>query len=100
MVAKPVSKKEILADTTGKAEAARQQEWNSLRKKGVWIDSEVRDWDKVAKEAKLKSEPVHFGYLHGLMVLRTSELPESDPNRKYKYRVVFLGDRVKTQTFE
>eukprot|EP00973_Karenia_brevis_P012707 1725133-Karenia_brevis.AAC.1 len=33
MVAKPVSKREILADTTGKAEAARQKEWNNLRKK-------------------------------------------------------------------
>eukprot|EP00973_Karenia_brevis_P023770 3277753-Karenia_brevis.AAC.1 len=34
------------------------------------------------------------------MVLKNSELPEDDPNRKYKYRVVFLGDRVRTQHFE
>ena len=100
MVATPVSKRMIREDKSGKARQAMAKEWENLRRKGVWNDLEVRDWKDVVKEARGKNEKVHFGYLHGLMVLKNSELPESDPNRKFKYRVVFLGDRVRTQFFE
>ena len=76
------------------------KEWDNLRRKGVWDDFEVREWRGVVAEARTNKEKVHVGYLHGLIVLNSSELPESDPSRRYKYRVVFLGDRVRTQFFE
>ena len=38
-----------------------------------------------------------MGPMHELCTEKGSELPEGDPGRKYKGRVVFLGDRVKDQ---
>ena len=32
--------------------------------------------------------------------MKNSELPDGDPNKKWKYCVVFLGDRVRTQHYE
>ena len=46
-------------------------------------------------EANQKGQDVHVGSLHELLVEKGSELPVGDKNRKYKGRVVFLGDRVK-----
>ena len=40
---------------------------------------------------------MHFGRVHELCYLKSSELPEADPRRKYKGRAVFLGDQVKDQ---
>ena len=34
------------------------------------------------------------------MVIKNSELPEGDPKRKYKYRLVFSGDRVVTESWQ
>ena len=41
-----------------------------------------------------------MGRLFGIMVLKGSELPESDPRRKYKHRVVFQGNNVVNQNWE
>ena len=49
-----------------------RKEWANLRSKNVWYDYEVREWDDVVRE-------VHFGYLHGILMMRNGELPEGDP---------------------
>ena len=41
-----------------------------------------------------------MGRLFGICVEKGSELPETDPRRKYKYRVVFQGNRVVNQSWE
>ena len=40
---------------------------------------------------------IHIGKLFGLCVEKGSELEKDDPNRKYKYRVVFHGNKVYDQ---
>ena len=98
MVARPVGKKEIEAQP--KAQEAVQKEWQRLRDKRVWDESSVREWGDVAKEARDKGKEVHIGYLFGLCVEKNSELADGDPNKKYKYRVVFQGNRVVNQNWE
>ena len=41
-----------------------------------------------------------MGRLFGICVEKGSELPEGDPRRKMKYRVVFQGNRVINQNWE
>ena len=55
----------------------------------------MREWQSVKKEAQVEQRENHVGSLHELLVEKGSELAEGDKNRKYKGRVVFLGDRVK-----
>ena len=97
MVARPVPRKELMAQE--KAMVAMKTEWGRLWSKGVWHHT-IREWDEVAWEAKQKGETVHFGRLHGICTEKGSELKEGDPNRKYKYRVVFAGNNVVTQSWE
>ena len=54
----------------------------------------------MAREARLANEEVHFGYLLGLCFEKGSELPEGHPDRKFKGRSVFQGDRVVNQNYE
>jgi hypothetical protein len=60
----------------------------------------VREWNDVAAEARRSKVDVHMGRLFGIMVEKAAELPEGDPRRKYKYRVVFQGNQVVTQNWE
>jgi hypothetical protein len=45
----------------------------------------------------IRGETYHFGRAHELCYEKNSELPESNPRRKMKGRVVFLGDQVRDQ---
>ena len=78
-----------------KALAALVTEWDKLRSAKVWKECGVREWKDVKAEAQAEHRDIHVGSLHELLVEKGSELPEGDKNRKYKGRVVFLGDRVK-----
>ena len=60
----------------------------------------MREWDDVAREARRRNETVHMGRLFGICVEKRSELPKGDKRRKYKYRVVFQGNRVVNQNWE
>ena len=76
---------------------AREEEWDQLRnegKDGFWNERLVRERRDVEREAREAGITVHFGRGHELCYLANSELPESDPRRKYKGRAVFLGDQV------
>ena len=48
-------------------------------------------------DSKARGVDVHIGQLLELCYLKGSELKEGHPGRKYKGRVVFLGDRVRDQ---
>ena len=109
-VARPVTRREYEGANTDpvtkkKALDARTAEWGRLKSKTVWLIKSVREWDVVAREAreKQKKDPsyrIHMGRLFGLMVEKGAELPKNDPRRKFKYRVVFQGNRVVTQNWE
>ena len=68
------------------------KEWANLRSQKVWDETVVREWDEVAAEAVREGKERHFGWLFGICVEKNSELPEGDPLRKMKGRVVFQGE--------
>ena len=97
-VARPVNKAEVRR--TPAAQKALRKEWDRLRKIGCWDESSVREWSDVAAEARRKGTQAHMGRLHALCVEKNSELPADDVRRKFKGRVVFLGNNVKDQNWE
>ena len=68
--------------------------------KETWSYKEIKEWDDIAKEARDSGEKVHLGRIFGIMVLKGAELEKGDPNRKYKYRVVFQGNNVVDENWE
>ena len=82
------------------AQKAVDKEWDRLRAKHVWDETHVREWSDVVAEARAANKEVHMGYLFGICVLKNSELDDNDERNKYKYRVVFQGNRVVNQHWE
>ena len=105
-VARPIAKPEFKRLETSnpeahaKAMAAMGKEWSNLRGKGVWDPTWVREWSEVARAARRAERKIHLARIFGLMVEKGSELPEGDERRKFKYRVVFQGNRVINQDWE
>ena len=77
-----------------------EKEWKRLWDKNVWDAASVRKWNDVAAEARRSKVDVRMGRMFGIMVEKAAELPEGDPRRKYKYRVVFQGNQVVAQNWE
>ncbi len=75
-------------------------EWQRLRNQNVWDETDAREWDDVRDEAQREGFDVHMGYLLGICVEKNSELPESDPARKFKGWVAFQGNRVVDQNYD
>ena len=92
VVAKILSAKEI--ESSPEAQAALDKEWKKLVDKGCWVEKRVREYDSVAAEARKTNEKVHFGKIFEIGTLKGSELKENDPNRRYKGRSVFQGNKV------
>ncbi|CAE7395909.1 cof, partial [Symbiodinium pilosum] len=69
-------------------------EWEKLRKKTCWLEEKVREYDDVANEARKNNAKVHFGRIFEICSQKGSELPDGDPNKKWKGRSVFQGNRV------
>ncbi|NBO94154.1 MAG: hypothetical protein EBV06_17865, partial [Planctomycetia bacterium] len=92
LVARTVGQAERMANP--KARAALQSEWDKLRRQGVWDEKRVRPWAEVAAEARRQGHTVHVGRIFEICVEKNSELPLSDPRRKFKGRVVFQGNNV------
>ena len=82
-----------------KAVEAMQKEWATMHER-VWELNKVRKKSDFIREAKKEGKTVQFGRVHGICVEESAELPAGHPNRKYKGRVVFLGNRVTNQDFE
>jgi len=77
-----------------------KKEWDRLRQKNVWDESCPREWDDVRREADAGGYTVHMGWLFGICVEKNAELEPDDPNRKFKGRVVFQGNRVIDQNYD
>ena len=97
-VARAVKPSEV--KTNERAQDAMASEWARLRKIGTWDESRVREYRDVMREARDEDRTIHMGKAAGICVEKNHELPPEDPLRKYKGRVVFLGDQVKTQNYE
>jgi len=97
-VCRPVDRKEVSANPA--ATKATQQEWDRLRARHAWGENNPREWDDVAREARIKNAEVHFGMIFGCVVEKNTDLPDGDPRRKFKGRVVFQGNNVKNQNWE
>ena len=83
-----------------KAQAAMDVEWQQLRKVprkdgklGVW-DEDVQEWSSVRRSAHKTNTKANVGLIFGIVVEKNHELPEHDPNRKYKGRAVCQGNNV------
>ena len=92
VVAKVLSPKEV--STNPAAQAALDKEWQKLVDKGCWVEKKVREYEAVASEAKKDNAKVHFGNIFEIGALKGAELKEGAPNRKYKGRSVFQGNKV------
>ena len=80
--------------------AAMQNERDRLRELGAWDASAVREWSGVKREANEKGVAVHACRIFGFCVEKNSELAEDNPSRNVKYRSVFEGSNVRTQSAE
>lgn len=96
-VARPVKTKELWENQ--EAWDALELEWHKLRSKQVWDEKTVREKREVISNAQRTGETVHFGRLNGLCFEKNAELAKDDPKRKYKGRVVFLGNRVQDENW-
>ena len=102
-VAEPVKRKDIAGIKEGDTFPAVEAMWkeaNNLGKKKTWLLETVRPWRDVAYEARSRGETIHIGEVFGIMVIKNSELQVGDPKRKYKYRLVFSGDRVVNESWQ
>ena len=98
LTARPLSKKEVIADPAALASIA--EEWKRLRDRKAWDEAVVREWSDVAAEARRTGHEVHMGMLFGFVVEENPDLPSGDPRRKFKGRVVFQGNNVVNQNWE
>ena len=80
-----------------KAVEAIRKEWSGLHKQNVFDMKNVREHDDVRAEARRLQEVVHFARAHGITVEKNDQLPADNPQTKFKYRVVLLGNQVKDQ---
>ena len=94
-VARLVSKDEIASNP--KAKAALDKEWENIRNKGVWDEKRVRECRDIVAEARRNGHTVHLGRIFEACYEKGSELPESDPRRKFKGRTVFQGNNVRDE---
>ena len=97
-VARSVTKDEVRR--TPRAQEALGKEWTRLRDIKTWDETIVRERRSVEAEARRKGLTMHFGRIFAICVEKGSELPESDPSRKYKGRAVFQGNNVRDQNFD
>ena len=88
-VARTVKPAEVKTNT--KAQAAMEMEWRRLRqvprkdgKAGVWDEDAVQEWSSVRRNAQRQNNKANVGLIFGIVVEKNHELPEQDPNRKYK----------------
>ena len=104
-VARPVPKSEVREKP--KAQEAMRKEWQRLWEKdvfGAYSPADICEWSEVAAEARKLGKECHMGIVFGIMVEKNSQLQNIDgkphPDKKYKYRVVFQGNRVINQDWE
>ena len=95
---RPVGKAEIA--TQPKAQAALDKEWNKLVVAKVWDEDKPQEWSTLARAARETGETIHVGRVFELCTEKGSELPDGDPDKKYKGRSVFQGNEVKDEHWD
>ena len=95
MVARLLTAKEVHSNP--KALQAILEEGEKLLKQGVWDITTVRERRDVTKDA-IRFKKVHFARIFPICSEKGSELPEGDPDRKFKGRCVVQGNDVKDET--
>ena len=75
------------------------KEWDKLQKAGCWDETKVREWSDVQAECRRSNAKAHVGLIFEICVEKGSELPEGDPGKKYKGRVVVQGNNVKEENW-
>ena len=60
----------------------------------------IREYFDVKQEALTLKQVVRFARVHGIIVEKNYQLPESDERRKFKGRGALLGNKVKNQNWE
>ncbi|MEL7484680.1 MAG: hypothetical protein AAFN41_10025, partial [Planctomycetota bacterium] len=95
LVARPVGKSELLS--TPKAMVSLDAEWGALQEAGVWDPDSVQECFNVKQRAREAGVKIHIGSIHIIVVEKGSELPEGDPQRKYKSRAVFQGNDTRDE---
>jgi hypothetical protein len=88
-----VGQAEIVANPA--ASQAIDHEWARLRDAHVWDEDNPRDWVDVRQEAKVGNFDLHLGHICGNCVEQNSEMEAA--YKKYKGRVVFLGNALVDQ---
>ena len=92
LVARVVNQAEI--DRTPEAEEAMDKEWQKFADKSCWLHSKVREFRDVSAEAIRQGLKTHFGRIFEICSIMRDELPKGHPDRKWKGRSVFQGNRV------
>ena len=64
-----------------------------------WEENKVRELADVLAESRRSGKTMHFGRVFSICVEKNSELSSDHPNRKYKRRVVFMGNNVKDENW-
>jgi hypothetical protein len=95
LVARPVNKAEV--SSTPAAEAAVAKEWQRLRSAGAWDESVVVELSQLKAQFQKDKKKVHIGRVFELCHEKGSELPLGDLARKFKGRVVFMGNQVRDE---
>ena len=93
MVARLLASKEV--NNNPKAFQAILEEGEKLLKQGVWDVISVRGKRDVIKDAMRLNKKVHFARIFRICSEKGSELPEGDPDRKFKGRCVAQGNGAK-----
>ena len=98
MIARSVNRTELKQNSV--ARDAMTKEHMELSDTYVWLKDKPREWADVAAEASSTDSKVYVGTVFGICVEKGSELDISDPERKFKGRYVFQGNRVKDEYSE
>ena len=55
----------------------------------------VKEWSDVQAQARESRKTIHVGMSFLICVEKNAELPGGSPNRKYKRRFAFQGNRIR-----
>ena len=97
-IARTVGKKVMLS--TPKAADAVREAYDKLVKQGAWCLDDVEEWHDVRERERTTGKKVHIGRIFAICVEKGSELPGDRPDRKFKGRIVFMGNEVRDEYHE
>ena len=97
-IARSVGKKEL--GSNADAAKAVRDEYDKLLMQGAWKMTGVKEWHDVRTQARALGEKIHVGRIFAICVEKGSELPWNHKDRKFKGRIVFMGNEVRDEYHE